>query len=85
MILPVSDIEAAASFSAPLLKMPGTRVASRRHYFDCGLLRRLATLFTGEHTWAGTPHTTYPGRDSLSPRPTIHRNRELRTTRSSFQ
>ena len=36
VILPVSDIEAAASFYARLLAMPGTRVSSGRHYFDCG-------------------------------------------------
>jgi catechol 2,3-dioxygenase-like lactoylglutathione lyase family enzyme len=33
--LPVSDIEAAACFYARLLEMPGTRVSSGRHYFDC--------------------------------------------------
>jgi uncharacterized glyoxalase superfamily protein PhnB len=36
VILPVSDIEAAASFYARLLEMPGIRVSSGRHYFDCG-------------------------------------------------
>ena len=36
MILPVTDIEAAASFYAGLLGMPGTRVSAGRHYFDCG-------------------------------------------------
>jgi catechol 2,3-dioxygenase-like lactoylglutathione lyase family enzyme len=35
VILPVSDIEAAASFYARLLAMPGTRVSGGRHYFDC--------------------------------------------------
>ena len=35
MILPVTDIEAAASFYARLLGMPGSRVSSGRHYFDC--------------------------------------------------
>jgi uncharacterized glyoxalase superfamily protein PhnB len=35
VILPVSDIDAAASFYACLLAMPGTRVSSGRHYFDC--------------------------------------------------
>jgi catechol 2,3-dioxygenase-like lactoylglutathione lyase family enzyme len=35
VILPVSDIEAAASFYARLLEMPGTRVSGGRHYFDC--------------------------------------------------
>ncbi len=36
VILPVSDIEAAASTYAHLLGMPGTRVSPGRHYFDCG-------------------------------------------------
>jgi catechol 2,3-dioxygenase-like lactoylglutathione lyase family enzyme len=35
VILPVSDIEAAAAFYARLLGMPGTRVSGGRHYFDC--------------------------------------------------
>ena len=36
VILPVPDIEAAASFYARVLGMPGSRVSSGRHYFDCG-------------------------------------------------
>jgi uncharacterized glyoxalase superfamily protein PhnB len=36
VILPVSDIGAAASFYAHVLGMPGSRVSSGRHYFDCG-------------------------------------------------
>jgi catechol 2,3-dioxygenase-like lactoylglutathione lyase family enzyme len=36
VILPVSDIDAAASFYAHALGMPGTRVSGGRHYFDCG-------------------------------------------------
>jgi predicted enzyme related to lactoylglutathione lyase len=36
VILPVSDIEAAAAFYSSLLEMPGTRVSGGRHYFDCG-------------------------------------------------
>jgi uncharacterized glyoxalase superfamily protein PhnB len=35
VILPVRDIDAAAAFYARLLAMPGTRVSSGRHYFDC--------------------------------------------------
>ena len=35
VILPVPDIEAAASFYARLLGVPGSRVSSGRHYFDC--------------------------------------------------
>ena len=36
VILPVTDVEAAASFYAHLLDMPGSRVSGGRHYFDCG-------------------------------------------------
>jgi uncharacterized glyoxalase superfamily protein PhnB len=36
VILPVSDIEAAASFYARVLGMPGSRISSGRHHFDCG-------------------------------------------------
>ena len=36
VILPVPNIEAAASFYARLLGVSGSRVSSGRHYFDCG-------------------------------------------------
>jgi catechol 2,3-dioxygenase-like lactoylglutathione lyase family enzyme len=36
VILPVSDIEAAASFYSDVLGMPGERVSPGRHYFACG-------------------------------------------------
>jgi uncharacterized glyoxalase superfamily protein PhnB len=36
VILPVSEIEAAASFYAEVLRMPGDRVSPGRHYFSCG-------------------------------------------------
>ena len=36
VILPVPDIEAAAAFYARVLGIPGIRVSSGRHYFDCG-------------------------------------------------
>ncbi len=36
VILPVGDIEVAASFYAGVLGMPGDRVSSGRHYFMCG-------------------------------------------------
>src|ERR1044071_9296561 len=36
VILPVSDIEAAASFYAHALGIPGDRVSGGRHYFPCG-------------------------------------------------
>jgi catechol 2,3-dioxygenase-like lactoylglutathione lyase family enzyme len=35
VILPVTDIEAAASFYARVLEVPGVRVSGGRHYFDC--------------------------------------------------
>jgi len=35
VILPVSNIEAAAQFYAAILGSPGRRVSSGRHYFDC--------------------------------------------------
>jgi catechol 2,3-dioxygenase-like lactoylglutathione lyase family enzyme len=36
VILPVSDVEAAAGFYAALLGQPGQRVSGGRHYFDAG-------------------------------------------------
>ncbi len=36
VILPVTDIERAATFWAAVLAQPGTRVSPGRHYFDCG-------------------------------------------------
>jgi uncharacterized glyoxalase superfamily protein PhnB len=36
VILPVSEIEAAASFYGEVLAMPGDRVSPGRHYFSCG-------------------------------------------------
>jgi predicted enzyme related to lactoylglutathione lyase len=36
VILPVADVEAAERFYAQVLGLPGTRVSSGRHYFDCG-------------------------------------------------
>jgi predicted enzyme related to lactoylglutathione lyase len=36
VILPVSEIEAAASFYADVLETPGERVSPGRHYFSCG-------------------------------------------------
>jgi catechol 2,3-dioxygenase-like lactoylglutathione lyase family enzyme len=35
VIVPVSDIEAAARFYGAILAMPGKRVSGGRHYFDC--------------------------------------------------
>jgi uncharacterized glyoxalase superfamily protein PhnB len=36
VILPVTDIDAAAAFYGELLEQPGRRVSPGRHYFDCG-------------------------------------------------
>jgi predicted enzyme related to lactoylglutathione lyase len=36
VIIPVNDIERAASFYAMLLDAEGERVSENRHYFDCG-------------------------------------------------
>jgi uncharacterized glyoxalase superfamily protein PhnB len=35
VILPVTDVEAAATFYGRMLGVPGTRVSGGRHYFDC--------------------------------------------------
>lgn len=36
VILPVSNIEAAAVFFAAVLQQPGARISPGRHYFGCG-------------------------------------------------
>ena len=36
VIVPVSDIEAAAVFYGTILNQPGKRVSPGRHYFECG-------------------------------------------------
>ncbi|MCZ6853373.1 MAG: VOC family protein [Gammaproteobacteria bacterium] len=36
VIVPVSDIEAAAVFYGAILNQPGKRVSPGRHYFECG-------------------------------------------------
>ena len=36
IIVPVSDLDAAASFYSAVLGTPGERVSGGRHYFDCG-------------------------------------------------
>src|SRR5271169_6322105 len=36
VILPVSNIEKAATFYEMVLEVPGERVSPGRHYFDCG-------------------------------------------------
>lgn len=35
VIVPVSDVEAAAKFYRAILETPGKRVSPGRHYFDC--------------------------------------------------
>ena len=35
VILPVTDVDAAADFYEELLQLPGKRVSPGRHYFDC--------------------------------------------------
>jgi len=36
VIVPVSDIEAAAVFYGAILNQSGTRISPGRHYFECG-------------------------------------------------
>jgi predicted enzyme related to lactoylglutathione lyase len=36
VILPVADLDHAATFYGHLLDSPGERIAPERHYFDCG-------------------------------------------------
>jgi predicted enzyme related to lactoylglutathione lyase len=36
VILPVSDIDQAATFYGKVLNAPGQRISPGRHYFDCG-------------------------------------------------
>ncbi len=50
MILPVADIEAAATFYGRMLGTPGRRVSGGRHYFDCGgtILACLDALADGD-------------------------------------
>ena len=68
MILPVSDIEAAAAFYARLLGLPGTRVSGGRHYFDCGgtILACYEALADGHPAQVGpNPQHVYFGVDDL--------------------
>ena len=71
VILPVSDIEAAASFYARLLAMPGTRVSSGRHYFDCGgtILACYDAFAEGDPGPVGpNPHTSTSVSTTWTPR-----------------
>jgi len=68
VILPVADIEAAASFYARVLGMPGDRVSSGRHYFDCGgtILACYAAPADGDPEQVGpNPQNVYFGVDDL--------------------
>jgi uncharacterized glyoxalase superfamily protein PhnB len=55
VIVPVSDIEAAAAFYSRVLGVPGTRVSSGRHYFDCGgtILACYDALADGDRSLVG--------------------------------
>jgi uncharacterized glyoxalase superfamily protein PhnB len=68
VILPVTDIEAAASFYARLLGMPGRRVSSGRHYFDCRgtILACYDALADGDSEQVGpNPQNLYFSVDNL--------------------
>jgi catechol 2,3-dioxygenase-like lactoylglutathione lyase family enzyme len=68
VILPVSDIEAAASFYARLLDLPGVRVSGGRHYFDCAgtILACYDALADGDSERVGpNPQHVYFGVDDL--------------------
>jgi uncharacterized glyoxalase superfamily protein PhnB len=68
VILPVTDIEAAASFYARLLGMPGSRVSSGRHYFDCQgtILACYDALADGDSEQVGpNPQNVYFSVDNL--------------------
>src|SRR6266516_4230008 len=67
-ILPVTDIEAAASFYARLLGMPGSRVSGGRHYFDCRgtILACYDALADGDPEQVGpNPQNVYFSVDNL--------------------
>jgi predicted enzyme related to lactoylglutathione lyase len=68
VILPVSDIEAASSFYADVLGMPGDRVSQGRHYFSCGgtILACYDALADGDTEPSGpNPQHVYFGVDDL--------------------
>lgn len=68
MILPVPNIEAAASFYANVLGTPGSRVSGGRHYFDCGgtILACYDALADGDPEPVGpNPQYVYFGTDDL--------------------
>jgi uncharacterized glyoxalase superfamily protein PhnB len=68
VILPVLDIEAAASFYAQVLGIPGARVSGGRHYFDCRgtILACYDALADGDPEQVGpNPQYVYFGVDDL--------------------
>jgi predicted enzyme related to lactoylglutathione lyase len=68
VILPVSNIEAAASFYGHVLGMPGDRVSRGRHYFSCGgtILACFDAIADGDPKPVGpNPQYIYFGVDDL--------------------
>ena len=68
VILPVTDIDAAASFYEYVLGTQGTRVSSGRHYFDCGgtILACYDALADGDAEQVGpNPQNVYFSVDDL--------------------
>jgi len=77
VILPVGDIEAAARFYGHVLDIPGRRVSSGRHYFDCGgtILACYDPLADGDPVKTDpNPHYVYFSADELDE--TFRRARE---------
>lgn len=60
VVLPVDDIEQATLFYAHLLSIPGERVTSGRHYFDCEgvILACWDPVADGDPSFPGANHGT---------------------------
>jgi predicted enzyme related to lactoylglutathione lyase len=57
VIVPVSDINAAARFYEKLLALPGNRVSSGRHYIDCeGTILALFSPRDDTDPWDAQPN-----------------------------
>ncbi len=57
VIVPVSDIDAAARFYEKLLGLPGKRVSSGRHYLDCeGVILALFSPRDDTDPWDARPN-----------------------------
>lgn len=68
VIVPVSEIDAAACFYAEVLGVPGDRVSPGRHYFSCGgtILACYDALADGDTTPVGpNPQHIYFSVDDL--------------------